>query len=68
MDDVSKILGELKAELRHLDEAICSLERLAEKGVRSATPRSWFPPPSGSPLSGTPAAAAVWVPRPKPQP
>ena len=53
--DVSRILGELRAERAQIEEAILSLERLARgRGKRRGRPPAWLttaeaPPPDGGP-------------------
>ena len=53
--DVSRILGELRAERAQIEEAILSLERLARgRGKRRGRPPAWLttaeaPPPDSAP-------------------
>ena len=60
--DVSRILGELRAERAQIEEAILSLERLARgRGKRRGRPPAWLttgeaplPPDSGRKRRGRP--------------
>jgi hypothetical protein len=66
--DITKILGELKAEREQIEEAILSLERLAQgRGRRRGRPPAWMsevtakrrgrPPGSKNKVAAAPAPA-----------
>jgi hypothetical protein len=65
--DVTKILTDLRRNREHIDEAILSLERLAQSKRHRGRPPRWFRKPPGDPdegSGGTPGEGCAGVPNP----